>query len=90
MADKKTISSRKADHIRINLEKDVGSGLTTGLESYHFIHHALPENDLKEISTQEVLFGKKLSAPFLISSMTGGTLQAGQLNQRLAGVAQAF
>ena len=38
-------SSRKADHIRINLEKDVQSGLTTGLEKYRFIHQALPELD---------------------------------------------
>ena len=90
MADKKIISNRKADHIRINLEQDVRSSLTTGLEFYHFVHQALPEIDLKEISTQTVLFGKKLSAPFLISSMTGGTLLARQLNQRLASVAQSF
>ena len=34
------IGSRKSDHIRINLEEDVQSGLTSGLENYHFIHHA--------------------------------------------------
>jgi isopentenyl-diphosphate delta-isomerase len=90
MADKKTIFDRKADHIRINLEQDVRSGLNTGLEAYRFVHQALPEIDLQEVSTQMVLFGRKLSAPFLISSMTGGTQQAWQLNQRLAGVAQAF
>ena len=37
------IDQRKADHIKINLEKDVRSTLTTGLEKYHFIHEALPE-----------------------------------------------
>jgi isopentenyl diphosphate isomerase/L-lactate dehydrogenase-like FMN-dependent dehydrogenase len=38
------ISSRKSDHIRINLEEDVRSGLTTGLERYTFIHQALPNS----------------------------------------------
>jgi isopentenyl-diphosphate Delta-isomerase len=40
------IEERKADHIKINLEQDVRSALTTGLENYHFVHQALPELDL--------------------------------------------
>ena len=36
------IDQRKADHIKINLEQDVRSALTTGLEKYNFIHEALP------------------------------------------------
>ena len=30
------IDQRKADHIKINLEQDVRSALTTGLENYRF------------------------------------------------------
>ncbi|HEX6304725.1 MAG TPA: type 2 isopentenyl-diphosphate Delta-isomerase [Anaerolineales bacterium] len=82
------IGSRKADHIRINLEQDVRSGLTTGLEHYRFIHQALPELDLDEVDPGVVLFNKSLSAPILISSMTGGTAQARQINQTLAAAAQ--
>ena len=82
------IDQRKSDHIRINLEQDVRSGLTTGLENYHFTHEALPELDLDRIDTSLSLFGKKLSAPVLISSMTGGTEEAGEINQRLAEAAQ--
>lgn len=82
-------ASRKADHIRINLEEDVRSGLTTGLERYRFVHQALPELNLAEVDTRVTLFGKTLAAPLLISSMTGGTEEAGQLNRRLAGAAQA-
>ncbi|HSO13891.1 MAG TPA: type 2 isopentenyl-diphosphate Delta-isomerase [Anaerolineales bacterium] len=82
------IDQRKADHIKINLEQDVRSALTTGLENYHFIHEALPELDLKRTDTTLSLFGKKLSAPILISSMTGGTEEAGEINQRLAETAQ--
>ena len=82
------ISSRKADHIRINLEEDVRSGLTTGLEGFRFIHRALPELDLEEISTHLELFGRQLQAPILISSMTGGTDEATQVNRVLAVAAQ--
>jgi isopentenyl-diphosphate delta-isomerase len=62
--------------------------LTTGLEKYHFIHEALPELDLERIDTSLSLFGKPLAAPILISSMTGGTEEAGEINQRLAEAAQ--
>jgi isopentenyl-diphosphate delta-isomerase len=82
------INQRKADHIKINLEQDVRSALTTGLENYHFTHEALPELDLNRIDTTLSLFGKKLTAPILISSMTGGTEEAGEINQRLAEAAQ--
>ena len=78
------INQRKADHIKINLEQDVRSGLTTGLENYHFNHEALPELDLNRIDTSLSLFGRELNAPILISSMTGGTTEAEAINLRLA------
>ena len=78
------IEQRKADHIKINLEKDVRSALTTGLENYHFTHEALPELDLKQVDTSLKLFDKLLAAPILISSMTGGTDEAETINLRLA------
>lgn len=81
-------SSRKADHIRINLEEDVRSGLTTGLERLRFIHQALPDLNLEEIDTSIAIFGKTLQAPLLISSMTGGTAQAQRINLTLAEAAQ--
>jgi isopentenyl-diphosphate delta-isomerase len=82
------IDERKSDHLRINLEEDVRSGLSTGLERVHFIHEALPELALEDVNTSLTLFGKKLSAPILISSMTGGTEEAGEINLRLAETAQ--
>jgi isopentenyl-diphosphate delta-isomerase len=82
------IDQRKADHIKINLEKDVRSALTTGLEKYHFVHDALPELDLEQIDTGLSLFGKELASPILISSMTGGTEDAETINLRLAEAAQ--
>jgi isopentenyl-diphosphate delta-isomerase len=82
------IDQRKADHIKINLEQDVRSALTSGLERYRFIHEALPELDLERIDTTLNLFGKKLNSPILISSMTGGTEAAKTINMRLAEAAQ--
>ena len=80
---------RKADHIRINLEKDVAfKQLTTGLEKYFFMHQALPELDLAHINTQTQIFGKNLNTPLLISSMTGGTTEAQAINLMLAEAAQ--
>ena len=82
------IDQRKADHIKINLERDVRSALNSGLENYHFTHEALPELDLNRINPSLSLFGKRVAAPILISSMTGGTEEAGEINQRLAEAAQ--
>jgi isopentenyl-diphosphate delta-isomerase len=82
------ISNRKADHIQINLKQDVQSAITTGLETYRFIHQALPELSLEEIDLSQTLFGVHLSAPMLVSSMTGGTEQAARINRNLATAAQ--
>ncbi len=80
---------RKADHIRINLEEDVAfKKLTNGLEKYFFMHRALPELNLNDVDTSVKLFGKTLKTPLLISSMTGGTAAARQINRTLAAAAQ--
>lgn len=82
------ISSRKLDHIRINLDKDVRSGLTNGLEHYRFIHRALPELNLEDVRLEQKLFGRLVKSPILISSMTGGTDEAAAINRTLAAAAQ--
>ncbi len=85
-----SIDQRKADHIRINVTEDVQfPNLTTGLERYRFVHQALPEIDLGEVSTAVTVFGRRLNSPLLVSSMTGGTEQAGFINRNLAEAAQA-
>ncbi|MDJ0532034.1 MAG: type 2 isopentenyl-diphosphate Delta-isomerase [Xenococcaceae cyanobacterium MO_207.B15] len=81
--------TRKADHLRICLEEDVQfRNLTNGLDKYRFTHCCLPELDLESVDLSTSFLGKKLNAPLLISSMTGGTEQAKQINYRLAEVAQ--
>jgi len=88
MAKVTQIGSRKNDHIRINLEEDTRSGLSTGLEHYHFQHRALPELNFDQVDLSQMLFERQLIVPILISSMTGGTEEAAQINKTLALAAQ--
>ncbi|GAB4308625.1 MAG: type 2 isopentenyl-diphosphate Delta-isomerase [Phototrophicales bacterium] len=84
-----TTESRKVDHIKINLEENVQfPHLKTGFEKYRFMHQALPELDLNKIDTTVTLFNKTLHVPLLISSMTGGTDMAREINLNLAEAAQ--
>jgi isopentenyl-diphosphate Delta-isomerase len=82
------LEQRKSDHIRINLEQDVASRTTTGLEKLRFVHQALPELNMCTIDTSAQVFGKKLNGPLLISCMTGGTEEALRINRNLAAAAQ--
>ncbi|EKQ68116.1 isopentenyl-diphosphate delta-isomerase [Leptolyngbyaceae cyanobacterium JSC-12] len=80
---------RKADHLRVCLEEEVQFRETSsGLEHYRFIHCCLPELDFNDVDLTTCFLGKTLSAPLLISSMTGGTDQAKLINFRLAAAAQ--
>lgn len=78
---------RKADHIRICLHQKVETGLT-GFGQYRFVHKALPEINFEKIDASTRFLGRKLSAPILISPMTGGTPKGGKINQNLAKAAQ--
>lgn len=81
---------RKDEHLDLCLREDVrGLGTGTGLDRYRFRHNALPELNYSSIDTSAQFLGRKLKAPFVVSSMTGGTPRAGEINRRLAAVAQA-
>jgi isopentenyl-diphosphate delta-isomerase len=82
-------SNRKSEHLKINLERDVSSGISTEFERFRFVHEALPDLNLDDIHTRTELFGRTLNAPILISSMTGGTSEANKINATLAEAAQA-
>ncbi|SDT28635.1 isopentenyl-diphosphate delta-isomerase [Paenibacillaceae bacterium GAS479] len=81
--------TRKAEHIRICLEEQVGSSIGgSGFERYRFEHEALPELNWKEVDLSASWLGRRLKAPLLVSSMTGGTDEAGRINRGLAEAAQ--
>lgn len=82
-------SSRKAQHLAINLNEDVAAkGVASGFSSYGFVHCALPEIDLAEVDTTTRWLGRSLRAPMLISCMTGGVPEAARVNEILAQAAQ--
>src|SRR6266699_561311 len=82
------IAQRKLEHLRLSLEASVQSTRSAGFERFAFSHEALPELDLDAIDLTSSFLGKPLKLPFLISSMTGGAHAAGDINRRLALVAQ--
>jgi isopentenyl-diphosphate Delta-isomerase len=80
---------RKQEHLEICLDTQAVTGaLGTGLDRYRFVHNALPEIDLDEIDIGVTFLGKRLKAPILISSMTGGFDLARKINRNLAAAAQ--
>ncbi|QKY71139.1 type 2 isopentenyl-diphosphate Delta-isomerase [Lentibacillus sp. CBA3610] len=83
------INKRKTEHIRLCLNDNVeGVDKSTGLEGISFIHNALPEINFADIETGTHFLDKPLNAPFLVSSMTGGSELAAQINRNLAKAAE--
>ena len=77
---------RKKEHLELCLDTEsVSSPSSTGLEAYRFIHNALPELDIDGIDISTTFLGKRLSAPVLISSMTGGFDAKGALAAEVEG-----
>jgi isopentenyl-diphosphate delta-isomerase len=84
------IGQRKADHIDLAATGDVGfERTTTLLECVRLVHQALPELALSQVDTSLSLFGKRLRAPLVIASMTGGVDRALGINRELASIAEA-
>jgi isopentenyl-diphosphate delta-isomerase len=76
--------ARKSRHLDICLHEDVASQLDAGFSRVRLHHEALPECALDDVDTSIDFLGRRLSAPLIISSMTGGTARAGTINENLA------
>jgi isopentenyl-diphosphate delta-isomerase len=84
-----TIGQRKADHLALCAEQDVGfRGASTMLECVQLVHDALPDMKLADVDMSVTLLGKTLRAPIVIAAMTGGTDEAGRINRELASIAE--
>ena len=81
-----TTSSRKLDHIRICLDNPVEpeGAVARPFDDLVLVHKALPEIDEADIDTSCRFLGKKLSAPLMISAMTGGHPSVKEINVNLA------
>jgi isopentenyl-diphosphate delta-isomerase len=87
------ISRRKSEHIDVVLDGQpggreggsvLGRGGRTGFELVEFEHVALPELALDEIDLSCGFLGRRMAAPLLISSMTGGPERASAINRSIA------
>ncbi len=82
------ISRRKASHLELCIREDVESHGRTLLDEVHLFHEALPELSCSDVDSTVELLDRRLGAPVLISGMSGGTEEAGNLNRALAAAAQ--
>ncbi len=81
--------TRKSQHLEIVLRGDAGArGVTTGLEAIRFEHAALPEMALADVDVSTTFLNRRLGAPLLVSSMTGGPQRADSINRAIAEAAQ--
>lgn len=82
------IQARKADHLRMAAQADVGSRRSAGFEDVHLVHDALPEVDHDAVDTSVELLGRRIQLPLIIAAMTGGHAEGGRVNAILARAAQ--
>lgn len=83
------ILRRKLAHIEKCLSDSDADRKCSGLDEIRLIHRALPETDFDDIDTSVMFLGKKLSFPFMISSMTGGSdPEIIRINRNLATAAE--
>lgn len=90
--DRGTIRVRKDEHLDIVLEGRTAPSRRgdTGFDRIAFEHVALPEIDHDAIDLSTSFLGRQLTAPLLISSMTGGPARAARINRHLAEAAEAM
>lgn len=84
----KKVIDRKSEHLIIATGSNVEMTILNGFEKYRLIHDALPDIDFDAIDTSVEFLGKRLNAPLIISSMTGGISEAEIINQNLAKASQ--
>jgi len=83
VAEPSRTEQRKAEHVNIILNENVSAEYNYW-NDVHLVHRALPEIDLDDIDVSTTLFGRKLNAPLVISSMTGGFGMGREINANLA------
>ncbi|MCI4318286.1 MAG: hypothetical protein L3J96_07080, partial [Thermoplasmata archaeon] len=77
------LSHRKAEHVKVVLAGDV-EGRYRYWNDVQILHNALPEVDFDEVDPSVTLLGRRLSAPLMITGMTGGFPDAVKINSNLA------
>jgi len=84
------IRDRKDQHLDVVLSGGGRHARDAGFDAIRFVHEALPDIDHGKIDLGVDFLGRRLKAPLLISSMTGGPARAEAINSHLAEAAQAL
>src|SRR5262249_8515262 len=84
------IADRKAEHILISTNQQVEPVIGASWNDVTLMHNCLPGIDLDDIDLSVDFLGRRLSAPLVISSMTGGHDLAKSINAVLAEAAEHF
>ena len=79
-------TNRKDEHIRLALEQTPGYN---SFDEVELIHSSLPTIDLDEVDLTTHFAGRDWDYPFYINAMTGGSAKGGEINRKLAQVAEA-
>jgi len=82
------IAQRKTDHLEIARSGAGAFRRSTLLEHVHLVHVALPGLAFEQVDLRTTLLGHELSAPLMITGMTGGTPEGRTINRALAAAAQ--
>lgn len=83
------IQKRKKEHVEIVLQKGAQAHYNFW-QDINLVHCALPEISRNCLSLRTNFLGRSLSAPFIISAMTGGFAGAEKINSNLAQAAQTL
>ncbi len=85
--DKFELKSRKAQHVKIVIDENVGvDKVTNGFELFDIIPRSVPDINYSDINMNAEFLGHTFDHPIMVAGMTGGYREAKQINEKLAGI----
>lgn len=79
-------TNRKDDHIKYALKYQ---SPYNSFDDMELVHRSLPDYNLADIDLSTQFLGMDFEFPFYINAMTGGSKKGGEINQKLAQLAEA-
>lgn len=80
------MTNRKDEHIHYALKYQ---SPYNSFDDMELVHRSLPDYDLADIDLSTQFLGMTFDFPFYINAMTGGSAKGGEINQKLAQLAEA-
>ncbi|MDR0922404.1 MAG: type 2 isopentenyl-diphosphate Delta-isomerase [Lactobacillales bacterium] len=78
--------NRKDEHV--SLTKAFHGKHQNSFDDVRFVHHSLPNMDVREADISTKVAGFSFKQPFFINAMTGGSGKTGEINRKLGEVAK--